>query len=60
MMWEIDLIEAESMIHSSGILDGQAYIWPDANLSAAGRSMLRVQKLREAFRNGTWKPTIDL
>ena len=60
MQWEIDLIEGWSMIHSAGILGGQSYIWPDATLSEAGRSMLRVQAMREGFRNGTWKPVIDL
>lgn len=60
MRWGIDLIEGWSMIHSAGILDGQSYIWPDASLSQAGRAMLRVQAMREAFRNKTWKPRVDL
>lgn len=60
MQWEIDLVEGWSAIHSAGILEGQAYIWEDARLSTNGRAMLRVQAMREAFKAGTWRPTVDL
>lgn len=59
-MWEIDLIEGWSMIHAAGILHGESFIWPQAELSEAGRSMLRVQKLRADFMAGKWRPTTDL
>lgn len=52
MMWEIPLAEGWSMIHAAGLLHGEAYIWPDARLSAAGRKLIAAQELREQFARG--------
>jgi hypothetical protein len=60
MRWDISLTEAWGMIHASGLLHGETYIWPDARLSTAGRTLLRVQDIRQQIAQGDWKPEIDL
>lgn len=60
LRWHVSLLEGWSLIHAAGILHGEAFIWPDPRLSAAGRAMLRVQEMREKFRRGEWQPEVDL
>jgi hypothetical protein len=60
MMWEISLVEAQSMFHAAGLLEGESYLWPDPRLSKSGREMLRIREMREQFRQGLWQPEIDL
>lgn len=60
MMWEIDLTEGHSMIHAAGILHGEAWIWPDARLSRAGRKLLRLREIRDQIQRGEWQANIDL
>lgn len=60
MMWQISLVEAWSMILASGLLHGEAYIWPDARLSEAGRKLLTASTLKARWQSGQWKPDIEL
>lgn len=60
MMWEIDLIEGYAMIHASGILHGEAWIWPDASLSSVGRKLLRLREVASQAKSGDWLKQIDL
>lgn len=60
MMWEIPLAEGWAMIHASGLLHGEAYVWPDARLSAAGRKLIAAHELREQFASGARKIEIEI
>lgn len=60
LLWHISRVRGWSVIHASGILNGEAFIWADPRLSAAGRAMLRVQDLQEKYRRGEWRPEVDL
>lgn len=60
ILWHVSLTAGWSAIHTRGIQDGGAYIWPDPRLSAAGRDMLRIKQKREQFRLGLWRPKVDL
>lgn len=54
------MVEGWAMILAGGILEGEAYIWPDARLSKAGRKILKLQKLSHKVKTGEWKPRVDL
>lgn len=60
MIWEISLTEAHGMILAAGILYGEAWIWTDANLSRAGRKLLRMREIRDQIQRGEWRADIDL
>lgn len=60
MRWEIDLTEGYSLIHAAGILAGEAWIWPDARLSKAGRTLIRLREAAREVRAGSWHEQIDL
>lgn len=60
LLWRISLVRGWSAIHASGILNGEAFIWPDPRLSAGGRAMLRALELQEKYRRGEWRPEVDL
>lgn len=60
MRWEISLVEGWAMILAGGILDGEAYVWPDARLSRTGRKMRKVKDLAEKVKRGAWTPRVDL
>jgi len=60
LQWTVSLVLGWSLIHAAGILHGECYIWPDPRLSTAGRALLRVQRLRQDFRSGAWRPEVDL
>lgn len=47
MRWKISLSEAWAMILAGGILNGEAFIWPDPELSRSGRAMLHAKALRD-------------
>ena len=59
-MWEISQVEAWAMILAGGILEGEAYIWPDARLSESGRKMLKLQDLSREVKAGQWRARVDL
>jgi hypothetical protein len=48
------------MIHASGLLHGEAFIWPDARLSAAGRKLIAAQELRDQFARGQRKVEVEI
>ena len=58
LTWHISLALGWSLIHASGILHGEVFIWPDASESKVGRLFLRVQSMRkEGYRD---LPGVDL
>jgi len=56
--WGVSLVRGWCFIHAAGILDGNAYIWPDARLSRVGRRLLRLQSMRD--KGHRWKVAVDL
>lgn len=54
------MVEAWGMILASGLLHGEAYIWPDARLSSAGRKLIAARELREKWQRGGWVPQIEI
>lgn len=60
LKWEVSLCEGWSLIHAGGIMEGQSYIWPDPRLSSGGRTLLKVQELREQMARGEWEPDVGL
>lgn len=60
MFWQISLTEAQNMIHASGILRGNTYIWPDPRLSESGRAMLAVRDQIQTWRTKGLADMIDL
>lgn len=60
MRWQISLVEAWGMILASGLLHGEAYIWPDARLSTAGRKLIAAAEMKQKWQSGEWKPQIEL
>lgn len=60
LQWGISLAQAWSLIHASGILEGNSYVWPDPRLSQAGQTMLRVREKVERWQAGGIAHMIDL
>lgn len=60
MKWHLSLAEGWAAIHAGGLLHGEAFIWPDARLSGAGRKLIAAQELRDKIRQGLWQPQIEL
>ena len=52
LKWNISRVEGECLIHASGILHREIFIWPDARESTDGRLFLRIQELRKTGYKG--------
>jgi hypothetical protein len=53
----ISLARGWSLIHASGILHHEIYIWPDPRLSTIGRKLLKAHDLRT---RKPWIKQVDL
>jgi len=42
------MARGHSLIHASGMLEGNSYIWPDPELSTSGRKLKRVVEFIES------------
>ena len=60
MQWEISLVEAWGMILASGLLHGEAYIWPDPSLSVVGQKLIAARDLKQKWQSGDWQPQIEI
>lgn len=60
LQWNIPLAQAWALIHASGILHGNLYVWPDPRLSPAGQMMLRIREKRQRWQREGVGELVDL
>lgn len=60
LRWKVSLVMGWCLIHAAGILHGESFIWPDAELSRTGRAFLRLEEARGKAKSGAWVDGLGL